>query len=125
MQHTETLITKTCGTCGTPYAISETLLQNLIDMNGEIFCPRGCRRVFTGSTAEQKRVKAEETAAREKRWRLEAEDKARKERFRCPSCGKAWAKAATLQKHMRTVHKAPLVLVADAGPDALNSKVSG
>jgi hypothetical protein len=110
--------------------------SNKFQQNSEVFfCVKGCRISFGEGPVKRLereladvKAKAEADARSAKsnfelqqrlRWAAEKEAK----RFKCPHCPRKYASAAKLLTHEREAHKAPLRLVKDAGPNALNTDV--
>ena len=121
MVATSTLVVETCCSCGTAFAMEESLRQSLIRKKGEaFFCPNGHSQSYTGETIEKKyekiRRELENERSSKKWWQEEAEKKARslsatkgqltktKNRIAkgvCPCCNRQFI---NLQRHMETKH---------------------
>ncbi len=95
--------------------------------DGETFhCIKGCRLSFGEGTVTRlerqlQASKLEATTLAE----LNTKAEARAAEFQCPSCKRRYKTERGLLQHMRNVHKQPLKLAPNAGPDAYNAKISG
>jgi hypothetical protein len=124
-----------CWVCGVPFGMSAERARKFGENGETFFCIKGCKLSFgEGSVkrlerqlSEAKAQAAREAANlkhnldREKRLRADAEKEAK--RFKCPHCPRKYLSANKLLIHEREAHKAPLRLVKDAGPNALNTDV--
>jgi len=124
-----------CWVCGVPFGMSVERSEKYT-ANGEVFfCVKGCRLSYgEGKINKLERQLAEtkakaEQEARTAKYNFELQQKLRwaaekeAKRFKCPHCPRKYASANKLLLHEREAHKAPLRLVKDAGPNALNTDV--
>ena len=124
-----------CWTCGVPFGMSVERAKKF-EANGEVFfCVKGCRLSYgegkinklerqlaeTKAKAEADARSAKSNFELQQRLRWAAEKEAK--RFKCPHCPRKYLSANKLLLHEREAHKAPLRLVKDAGPNALNTDV--
>lgn len=121
-----------CGECGAAFGMSKQFNEQRRVDGKSFYCINGHSRAYVKSSLE----KANETIAEKERALatlrdrlLSAENESRvardkAARFKCPHCTRDYATRAGVLKHEREAHRSPLRLTKDAGPDALNSKVS-
>lgn len=130
MQSTDTLTEHTCGECGIRFAMPKRFYEALQQTGNYFYCPNGHTRHFIVGESE-------ETKAKKKVQRLEARLAAADERttywrneaskYKCPHCSRALKTAASLIRHLGSIHSIPAAeakrLTAKAGPDAYNTKI--
>jgi predicted RNA-binding Zn-ribbon protein involved in translation (DUF1610 family) len=114
-----------CWVCGIPFGMSRSCRDRFKVKGGTFHCINGCALGFGESENDKLKAKlthAENSIATKERLLAAARKEAT--RFKCPHCPKSYANQNGVLRHVRDVHQAPLRLAANAGPNALNSKVS-
>jgi hypothetical protein len=114
-----------CCVCGIVFGMPERYVKARRNDHKEFYCPNGHNQAFLGKTEGENAIEALKQAKVEherllSRYRAMEQEAAK---YKCPSCKKSYTTAAKLLKHERELHRAPLRLAKDAGPDALNSDV--
>jgi hypothetical protein len=116
-----------CGECGALYGMSKHFNDERRKDGKGFYCINGHSRAYRpGESAEDKlrrEVFQREHELASVRRQL-ADANVRASRFKCPHCTRDYATQAGALKHLRETHQTPLRLASNAGPDALNSKVS-
>lgn len=115
-----TLVTETCCSCGTIFAISENLKSSRKKDKGLFYCPNGHSQHYTQSDADRLRIQLEtaQRELREEKCKTLADQQSRAyveieksklerklkrvHRGVCPCCNRTFE---NLQRHMATKHK--------------------
>jgi hypothetical protein len=114
-----------CWSCSASFGMTDETRKRLVANGTAFFCINGCRLTFGKGRVHALEEQLAEEKERTRRESARAQVAMRAaQRFKCPHCVRSYATRQGLLKHDREVHKAPLRLAKNAGPDALNSKVS-
>lgn len=126
IQHTTTLVTEECCTCGMVFAMPEHFQKQMRKTKAYFHCPNGHAQHYNQSDADKLRKELEVTERRlataresETYWRKESDridrsrnaikgvltkTKNRISKGACPCCNRCFTPASALQRHLETKH---------------------